>query len=182
MSARAAFHGLVAVLLVAAAGVSAQDASPAPPPAADVANQGVPPPADETPDLIKSIIEQEIQPAPGAYTYVPANRRDPFVSLIKPIDAGARAATKKPGMEGFLIQEVALRGIVRSQGGMTAMFQGPDGKSYFVKAGQRLFDGSIVSVDPASVTFRQELVDPLSPVKTREFRKTLNNETEEARQ
>ena len=81
MSARAAFHGLVAVLLVAAAGVSAQDASPAPPPAADVANQGVPPPADETPDLIKSIIEQEIQPAPGAYTYVPANRRDPFVSL-----------------------------------------------------------------------------------------------------
>jgi Tfp pilus assembly protein PilP len=180
MSARAAFHAAVGALALLTVGVSAQTAPPAAP--AEVSNEAVPPPVDEAPDLIKAIIEQEIQPAPGAYTYVPNNRRDPFVSLIKPIGGSASAAVKKPGMEGFLIQEVALRGIVRSQGGMIAMFQGPDGKSYFVKAGQRLFDGSIVSVDPASVMFRQELVDPLSPVKTREFRKTLNNETEEARQ
>lgn len=137
--------------------------------------------AGETPDLIKSIIEQEIQPAPGAYTYVPANRRDPFVSLIKPVEAGGRAQTKKPGMEGFLIQEVALRGIVKTPQGFTAMFQGGDGKSYFVKAGQRLYDGAILAVDQSSVTFRQEVADPLSPVKTREFKRTLN-ETEEARQ
>lgn len=136
----------------------------------------------ETPDLIKSIIEQEIQPAPGAYTYVPANRRDPFVSLIKPVEAGGRSQAKKPGMDGFLIQEVALRGIVKTQQGFIAMFQGADGKSYFVKAGQRLYDGAILAVDQSSVTFRQEVADPLSPVKTREFKRTLNNETEEARQ
>ncbi len=180
MSAAGRLHAL-GVLALVMLPVSAQ--SPAPPPAAEGGlSNAVAAPATDAPDLIKAIIEQEIQPAPGAYTYVPGNRRDPFVSLVKPIDATTRAAAKKPGMEGFLIQEVALRGIVRMQQGMTAMFQGPDGKSYFVRAGQRLFDGSIISVDPASVTFRQELVDPLSPVKTREFRKTLNNETEEARQ
>jgi Tfp pilus assembly protein PilP len=182
MSARTTARAVCALaLLLVAVGLTAQ--APSPSPAAELSNDpaALAPPA-EVPDLIKSIIEQEIQPAPGAYTYVPANRRDPFVSLIKPIDAATRAAAKKPGMEGFLIQEVALRGVVRTQGAMVAMFQGPDGKSYFVKAGQRLFDGSVISVDAAGVLFRQELVDPLSPVKTREFRKTLNNETEEARQ
>lgn len=180
MSTRSAARPLALLLAAGAWSVSAQ--SPAPPAGEAGISNTAAAPASDAPDLIKAIIEQEIQPAPGAYTYVPGNRRDPFVSLVKPIDAATRAAAKKPGMEGFLIQEVALRGIVRSSQGMTAMFQGPDGKSYFVRAGQRLFDGSIISVDPASVTFRQELVDPLSPVKTREFRKTLNNETEEARQ
>lgn len=136
----------------------------------------------DTPDLIKSIIEQEIHPAPGTYTYVPANRRDPFVSLIKPVEGSGRTQSKKPGMEGFLIQEVALRGIVKMPQGFVAMFQGADGKSYFVKAGQRLYDGAILAVDQSSVTFRQDVADPLSPVKTREFKRTLNNETEEARQ
>ncbi len=39
----------------------------------------------------------------------------------------------------------------------------------------------ITAVDATSVTFRQEVTDPLSPVKTREVRKSLYA-TEEARQ
>jgi hypothetical protein len=97
--------------------------------------------------------------------------------------------TRKPGMEGFLIQEVALKGIVKTLGsgigvagkpGHIAMFQGADGHSYFVTTGQRLYDGVIIAVDATSVTFRQEVTDPLSPVKTREIRKSLYA-SEEAR-
>ena len=47
--------------------------------------------------------------------------------------------------------------------------------------GQRLYDGQITAVDATSVTFRQEVTDPLSPVKTREVRKSLYA-SEEARQ
>jgi hypothetical protein len=61
------------------------------------------------------------------------------------------------------------------------MFLGADGKSYFVSTGQRLYDGQIVGIDATSVTFRQEVTDPLSPVKSREVRKSLNA-LEEARQ
>ena len=87
-------------------------------------------------------------------------------------------------------QEIALKGIVRTSGGGTgpaqkpgfiAVFLGADGKSYFVTTGQRLYDGVIVGVDATSVTFRQEVTDPLSPVKTREVRKSLYA-SEEARQ
>jgi hypothetical protein len=61
------------------------------------------------------------------------------------------------------------------------MFLGADGKTYFVTTGQRLYDGLITAVDATSVTFRQEVTDPLSPVKTREVRKSLYA-SEEARQ
>jgi Tfp pilus assembly protein PilP len=169
---RDSLRWLTSALLLVSGALHAQAPAPA----------AAPPAQAEQPDLIKSIIEQEIQPAPGSYTYVPANRRDPFVSLVKPVEAGGQQNVKKPGMEGFLIQEVALRGIVRTAQGLIAMFQGPDAKSYFVKSGQRLYDGSIIAMDPSTVTFRQEVADPLSPVKTREFKRTLNNETEEARQ
>jgi Tfp pilus assembly protein PilP len=125
----------------------------------------------------------------GGYAYNSGGRRDPFVSLQRPVAADRGPKTRKPGMEGFLIQEIALKGIVRTTGsgigiagraGHIAMFLGADGKSYFVTTGQRLYDGVITAVDATSVTFRQEVTDPLSPVKTREVRKSLYA-SEEAR-
>ena len=98
-------------------------------------------------------------PRPGGYTYNPQGRRDPFVSLIKPVAPTRAPKTRKPGMAGFLIQEVALKGIVKTSGGgegvaekpgYIAMFLGTDGKSYFVNVGQRLFDGVITAIDAAS--------------------------------
>jgi Tfp pilus assembly protein PilP len=142
-------------------------------------------------DTIKAILDQELEPAPGGYTYNPQGRRDPFVSLIKPVTGDAGPKIRKPGMEGFLIQEVALKGILKTSGGgegvaekpgYIAIFQGPDGnKSYFVNVGQRLFDGQLTAIDSTSVTFHQEVTDPLSPVKTREIRQSLYP-SEEARQ
>jgi Tfp pilus assembly protein PilP len=126
----------------------------------------------------------------GGYTYNSQGRRDPFVSLQRPVAADRGPKTRKAGMEGFLIQEVALKGVVKtdgggmgiaSQSGFIAVFLGADGKSYFVKNGQRLYDGVITSVDATSVTFRQDVTDPLSPVKSREVRKSLYA-SEEARQ
>ena len=127
---------------------------------------------------------------PGGFAYNPQGRRDPFVNLQRPVAADRGPKTRKPGMEGFMVQEVTLRGIVKTSGGgigtaekpgYIAIMLGADGKSYFVTAGQRLYDGAIARVDATSVTFRQEVTDPLSPVKTREVRKSLYA-SEEARQ
>ncbi len=172
------------LLLSAAAGLLALPSlaqSPAPAPPAAKA---------EGKDTIKSILEQELEPPPGGFTYNPQGRRDPFVSLQRPVAADRGPKTRKPGMEGFLIQEVALKGIVKTSGGgagvasrpgYIAIFLGTDGKSYFVTVGQRLFDGIITAVDASSVSFRQEVTDPLSPVKTRDLKKSLYG-SEEARQ
>lgn len=123
---------------------------------------------------------EEFVETPGGYTYNPQGRRDPFVSLLRPVQAGG-PKTRKPGMEGFLIQEVALKGIVKDAKGFTAMLVGTDGKSYFCKVGQRLFDGVITAIDASTVTFRQEVTDPLSSVRSRDVKKTLYP-SEEGRQ
>lgn len=157
---------VVALVLTATAAVAQ-----APAPAAS--------PAGTSADLVKNRIDQEITPAPGSYVYTSQGRRDPFVSLLKPVsESGTR---KHPGMEGFVIQEVALKGIVKDSKGYTAMLLGTDGKSYFSKVGQRLFDGVITAIDAATVTFRQEVTDPLSSVRSRDVKKTLYP-SEEGRQ
>jgi Tfp pilus assembly protein PilP len=179
-------------LLAASAGFAQQT-----PPAAPAAPTATPAAPVEATGTAASAAPAEPERPPldaeletGGYTYNPQGRRDPFVSLQRPVSADRGPKTRKPGMEGFLIQEVALKGVVRTKGGglgsakqsgFIAVILGADGKSYFVTTGQRLYDGQIVGVDASSVTFRQEVTDPLSPVKTREVRKSLNA-SEEARQ
>jgi hypothetical protein len=166
-------RALLLVLLVAAlaASVQAQAPAAAPPAAA--------PAAADTP--VTPIMDAELEPPPGGWTYNPQGRRDPFVSLLKPVGpAGDQKGPRPQGIAGFLIQEVALKGVVKTPEGFISMLLGPDGKSYFCKLGQRLYDGAIIAMDQATVTFRQEVTDPLSPVKTREVKKTLYP-SEEAR-
>jgi Tfp pilus assembly protein PilP len=131
-------------------------------------------------DNIQAILDQETAPAPGSYTYNPQGRRDPFVSLQKPVASDEGPRVRRPGLEGMLIQEIALKGIVRTPRGHIAMLQGTDGKSYFAQSGQKLADGLITGIDATTVTFRQDVTDPLSVVKVRELKKSLY-QTEEAR-
>ena len=78
-------------------------------------------------------------------------------------------------MPGLLINEVSMKGIVRDSAGFVAMIQGPDNKTYVVKAGDRLLDGTVKSIVQDAVVFSQDVNDPLSLVKQKEIRKTLRS-------
>lgn len=119
----------------------------------------------------RSLLDDLETPADG-YAYEQAGRRDPFVSLHRPLKGG-EGAVKPPGLEGFLIQELALKGIVKTPEGFVSMLQGPDNKSYFVRLGQRVYDGEVIAMDMTRITFRQDVTDPLSPVRIREVVKSL---------
>jgi Tfp pilus assembly protein PilP len=182
-------HVIVAAALAALAAPARAQAPAAPAPAAPaVEAPATAVPGLEAADASRPPLDVELET--GGFAYNSQGRRDPFVSLQQPVAADRGPKTRKPGMEGFLIQEIALKGIVKTAGGglgiaqkpgFIAMFLGADGKSYPVVSGQRLYDGVITSIDATSVTFRQEVTDPLSPVKTREVRKSLYA-SEEARQ
>lgn len=132
-------------------------------------------------ELIQSILEQELEAPRNGYIYNPAGRRDPFISLAKPVatdDAANRP--RRPGIEGFLLQETSLKGLVKNNDGWIAVLEGPDKKGYFVRVGQRMHDGVITALDSAGLTFRQEITDPLSPAKSRDVRRLLNSAQEES--
>jgi len=163
---------LLAVLLAApfAAESRAQE-SPTDPAAAPV-DPGLPQPGDD--EVIREILQ------PGQYTYQPEGRRDPFVSLLANVAPAGAERPRPPGLAGFLVSEVTLKGIVKSQGEFIAMMAATDGQSYFARVGQEMFDGALIAMDEATATFRQDVQDPLSPVRTREVVKSLYP-SEEAR-
>jgi Tfp pilus assembly protein PilP len=115
-------------------------------------------------------------PPPGSpYIYDPQSRRDPFVSLVARGSDPGSAATRPSGLPGVLIAEVAVKGIVRDRSGLIAMVQGPGTKTFIVRTGEKLMDGTVKAITSDSVVFSQDVNDPLSMVKQKEVRKTVRS-------
>jgi len=112
--------------------------------------------------------------------YDPAGRRDPFVSLLSRGETRLPVGGRPIGTKGLLINELSVRGVLRTKGKLLAIVQAPDNKTYTVHPGDALYDGSVKVVATDAVIFLQRVDDPLSPVKQREIRKTLRT-TEETR-
>ena len=119
----------------------------------------------------------------AGFTYDPQGRRDPFVSLLRRgNDESAQAAgPRKPGLPGLGDGEVPLTGTMASRGGYLALLRGADAKTYLVRPGDRLLDGSVQAVTADAVVILQQVNDPLSPQKEREVRKMLRQTEEEAK-
>lgn len=116
---------------------------------------------------------------PQNYAYDPETRRDPFVSLVnRGVDSrtGATKGTRPEGLGGVAVEEVTVRGIVQSRGGWVAMIAAPTGRSYTIRPGDRLLDGSVRTINGQAVILMQEVNDPLSLEKQREVRKFLRAE------
>jgi hypothetical protein len=117
-------------------------------------------------------------PSGAGYSYDPAGRRDPFVSLTArggelPPGAGARPA----GVPGLLVNEITVKGVLKSpKGGFIALVQAPDGRTYIVHAGDKVMDGTVKAITTDAVVFSQDVNDPLSLVKQREVRKSIRPE------
>lgn len=158
----------ITCLALSGGAAAAQDAA-TPPAAAPQAEK--PAPAQPAPAA------QGAKPmSPGGYTYAPEGRRDPFVSLTqRGGDPRTNTANRPPGLPGLLIGEVTVKGILKDPSGYIAMIEAPDKKTYIVRNGQKLMDGSIKSITADSVVFSQDVSDPLSLVKQREVRKGVRS-------
>lgn len=113
-------------------------------------------------------------PEPTGFTYNPEGRRDPFVSLAtRGADPRAGTGSRPPGLAGLGAAEVTLRGTLRSRDGFVAMLQGSDQKTYIVRPGDKLFDGTVSTISQNDLVILQQVNDPLSIEKQREVRKGL---------
>lgn len=129
----------------------------------------------------------ETAPTPGltphGYSYVPAGRRDPFVSLLRRgVDSeGVEPGPRPRGLAGLRAAEVTLRGTVESHGGYVGLLRGADTRTYVVRPGDQLADGTIQAITPDSVVILQQVHDPVSRERQREVRKVLRPSDEARR-
>ena len=139
------------------------------PPAGAPAAQGAPAPQGA----------QTPPPAQGAgYSYDPAGRRDPFVSLTgRGGDVPATGTSRPSGIAGLLVNEITVKGVLKSpKGGFISLVQSPDNRTYIIHAGDKVFDGTVKAITQDAVVFSQDVNDPLSLVKQREVRKAIRPE------
>jgi Tfp pilus assembly protein PilP len=154
MTSRRFILTAVLTMSVGAAGAAQKPAKPvAPPPA--------PPPPESLPTIDPS------------YVYAPAGRRDPFISLIGRGDETGPTAVRPPGISGLLINEITVKGVLKDRTGFFALLHAPDKKTYTVRVGDKLLDGSVKSINQERVIFSQDVNDPLSLVKQREVPKPV---------
>lgn len=152
--------GLAAVLSVSVVAVGTAQA-PKPAAAAPGSAKPAAPPAQPLPTV------------DPAYVYEPAGRRDPFISLLGRGQEAGPTTARLPGLSGLLIGETTVKGVLRDRTGFIAMLQGPDNKTYTVRVGDKLADGTVKSINQEKVIFSQDVSDPLSLVKQREVPKPV---------
>jgi len=84
-------------------------------------------------------------------------RRDPFDPLLGRTTAQGAPVPERlpPGKAGLMIGTLRIDGLVRGPNGMIAVVSNPQQRVYFLREGDRIFDGLVVRITMEAVSFRQ---------------------------
>ena len=99
--------------------------------------------------------------------------RDPFVSVI--MERSGNVACSGAGKKCLIVDQIALKGIVRSQGEAIAVVSSAANKTYFLRENDPVYNGVVVKITPDSIVFRETVTDRLGKTVQREVVKKVNN-------
>jgi Tfp pilus assembly protein PilP len=102
-----------------------------------------------------------------------AARRDPFESLIAHSQNGKGPANLPQGKAGLQVSTLRLDGIVRSPNGMIAVVSNPQARTYFLREGDHLYDGSVEKITMDGVSFHEEGKDAFGKPVERQVNKRI---------
>jgi Tfp pilus assembly protein PilP len=101
-----------------------------------------------------------------------SKKRDPFISpIVSKVGGPTNCAG---GKKCLVVDQVALRGIVRSQNGMIAVIVNAANKAYFMRENDPVYNGFVVKITPDSIVFRETVTDRFGKAGTREVVKKVN--------
>ena len=100
------------------------------------------------------------------------SKRDPFVPLVNDKKAGG-PGNLPPGIAGLVVATVHVDGTVSSPNGMIAVVSNPEQRVYFIREGDRLYDGSVEKIGLDGVTFREVSKDAFGKSVEREVTKRI---------
>jgi hypothetical protein len=95
--------------------------------------------------------------AAGAAKPNEAGKRDPFLPLVN--ENKPSGPPLPPGKAGLVVATVRIDGTVRSPEGMLAVVTNPDQRVYFLREGDRLYDGDVEKIGLDGVTFKENSKD-----------------------
>ncbi len=86
----------------------------------------------------------------------PTVRRDPFDTLLtKARASNAPPENLPPGKAGLIVDTLRINGIVHSPNGMIAIVSNSQQRVYFLKEGDKLYDGSVEKIALDGISFHE---------------------------
>ena len=83
-------------------------------------------------------------------------RRDPFDTLLTKARPGnAPPENLPPGKAGLIVETLRIGGIVHSPNGMIAVVSNPQQRVYFLREGDKLYDGSVEKIALDAISFNE---------------------------
>ena len=98
-------------------------------------------------------------------------RRDPFVSPV--VVMGATGSGCSSGKRCLAIDQIALKGVLKSESGMIAVVVNAMDKAYFLRENDPVFNGYVVKITGDSIVFKETFHDRLGKILTRDVTKTI---------
>jgi len=98
-------------------------------------------------------------------------RRDPFISPV--VNLGAVGSGCSSGKRCLAIDQIALKGVVKSDVGMIAVVVNALDKAYFLRENDPVFNGYVVKITGDSIVFKETFHDRLGKSLTRDITKTI---------
>jgi Tfp pilus assembly protein PilP len=112
--------------------------------------------------------------AAPAESEVKQARRDPFESLVGRQKSQADAAKNlPPGKAGLQVSTLRLDGIVKAANGMIAVVSNPQARTYFLREGDHLYDGTVEKISMDGVSFHEEGKDAFGKPMERQVNKRI---------
>ncbi len=149
-------------------------AAAGPAPAADVKQNSAGSAARDT------VAAAEAALARPQIAYDSGGRRDPFLNPAsqrqkagKLNDEEADRGPAPPGIAGTYIAQAVLHGISLRDGGRLAVVRAADKRAYFLREGDRLFDGYLKKIDIDSITLVRETKVRSGRIETQDVIKRL---------
>jgi hypothetical protein len=155
-------------------------AAKAPAKAKPPANAAAPPTPAKAPAPVKAPAKTaEKKPAKPpvekpAVEKVSVARRDPFDPLLnKPSQGTASPQILPPGKAGLVVGTLRIDGIVGGARGMIAIVSNPQQRVYFLREGDKLYDGSVQHITIEAVSFQEVGKDAFGKPLERQVTKRL---------
>lgn len=130
-----------------------------------------------TPAQVKADIEAKAAKPAAAKADAPvktAGRRDPFVNPLRLQEDKMKGSTVcTTGARCLIVDQVVLKGIVKTPQGMIAMVENPSQKQYNLREKDPVYNGQVVKITADSVIFRETVTDNMGKQTTREVVKRV---------
>jgi hypothetical protein len=96
-------------------------------------------------------------PAPAVKSEAVTAKRDPFQPLVS--NTKPSHGPLPPGKAGLIIGTVHVDGTVKSPSGMMAVVSNEERRVYFIREGDKLYDGDVEKIGLDGVTFKENSKD-----------------------